>query len=30
MKELITKVMAQYSIMNIYRENLRPVFCFAM
>ena len=25
-----TKVMAQNSIMNIYRENLRPVFCFAM
>ena len=30
MKEVITKVMAQNSIMNIYRENLRPVFCFAM
>ena len=29
-KEVITKVMAQNSIMNIYRENLRPVFCFAM
>ena len=27
---VITKVMAQNSIMNIYRENLRPVFCFAM